>query len=114
MKVFLLFPLCLLILACENTQYADNSTPISDKQAIINLREDALRLSDQGFFDKAIATLERALRIEPNNALLWFDLAKQHASTEDTLTAKNIALKAMSLSENSVLKKQITNFITDL
>lgn len=100
--------------ACGTTHYIDTETPISEKQAVINLREDALILSDQGSFDKAKATLERALRIEPSNAVLWFDLAQLNAQTENLLSAKNLALRAINLSDNASLKAKIKKFINAL
>ncbi len=48
----------------------------SQKETVIaSLINDAEQYSSQGRTDQAVATIERALRIEPKNALLWHQLA---------------------------------------
>jgi predicted Zn-dependent protease len=48
-------------------------------------------------FDGASATLDRALRIEPNNPLLWIERGKLRLSESDTRQAESCARKALAL-----------------
>lgn len=45
----------------------------------------------------AAATLERALRIEPDNPLLWIELAKIREASGDSVQAENLARKALTM-----------------
>jgi tetratricopeptide (TPR) repeat protein len=48
-------------------------------------------------FDGASATLDRALRIEPNNPLLWIERGKLRLSESDPRQAESCARKALAL-----------------
>jgi Tfp pilus assembly protein PilF len=52
---------------------------------------------DAGRFGAAEGSLERALRIEPNNALLWIELAEIKAAQDDPDQAIEMARKALTL-----------------
>lgn len=45
----------------------------------------------------AAATIERALRIEPDNPLLWTELAKIRMQSNNAAQAENLARKALSM-----------------
>jgi tetratricopeptide (TPR) repeat protein len=45
----------------------------------------------------AVATLERALRIEPGNPLLWIELGKVHQSEAHYSQADSMGRKALQL-----------------
>jgi Tfp pilus assembly protein PilF len=45
----------------------------------------------------AASTLERALRIEPNNPLLWIEMAKLRHEEGNAAQAENLAKKALSM-----------------
>ena len=45
----------------------------------------------------AVATLERALRIEPNNPLVWLELATVHQAEGNHARADGLARKALAL-----------------
>jgi tetratricopeptide (TPR) repeat protein len=45
----------------------------------------------------AVATIERALRIEPDNPLVWIELAKVHQAEGDHARADGMARKALAL-----------------
>jgi tetratricopeptide (TPR) repeat protein len=45
----------------------------------------------------AVATIERALRIEPDNPLVWIELAKVHQAEGDHPRADGMARKALAL-----------------
>jgi tetratricopeptide (TPR) repeat protein len=49
-------------------------------------------------FPAAADSIERALRIEPNNPLLWFELAKIRFGQGNYSQADNLARKSISLS----------------
>jgi len=50
---------------------ADVDTKLSQQQPIETLLDATVHQVEQGDFDQASASLERALRIEPQNALVW-------------------------------------------
>jgi outer membrane biosynthesis protein TonB len=50
-----------------------------------------------GDLDGAAATLDRAIRIEPRNPLLWIELAKVDLARKDARQAENYGRKALSL-----------------
>jgi len=51
----------------------------------------------KGEFPAAIATLERALRIEPDNPLVWLELGQTHLSAKNPPQAESMARKAIAL-----------------
>jgi Flp pilus assembly protein TadD len=61
------------------------------------LLEQGRRQSADGEYDQAIASLERALRIEPGNPWLWLELAQIHRSAGNERQADAHARKALSL-----------------
>ncbi|HEY6643088.1 tetratricopeptide repeat protein [Povalibacter sp.] len=52
-------------------------------------------------FAVAASSLERALRIEPDNALLWIELGKVRQAEGNYVQAENMARKAVSMSSNA-------------
>jgi tetratricopeptide (TPR) repeat protein len=52
-------------------------------------------------FPVAAASLERALRIEPGNPLLWIELAKVRQAEGNYVQSENMARKAVSMSTNA-------------
>lgn len=50
-----------------------------------------------GNFVVAAGSIERALRIEPNNPLLWIELGKVRQAEGNYAQAENLGLKALSL-----------------
>lgn len=49
----------------------------------------------------AASSLERALRIEPDNPLLWIELGKLRLAEGNYVQAENMARKAVSMSVNA-------------
>ena len=49
----------------------------------------------------AAGSIERALRIEPDNALLWIELGKVRQAEGNYLQAENMARKALSMTVNA-------------
>lgn len=70
----------------------------SQKETVIaSLINDAKKYSSQGKTEQAIATIERALRIEPKNALLWHQLAAARMQQQQWQQAIVMARKSNAL-----------------
>jgi Flp pilus assembly protein TadD len=52
-----------------------------------------------GRYDLATASIERALRIEPANPLLWIELGRVKQAEGNRVQAENMVRKALSLAE---------------
>jgi Flp pilus assembly protein TadD len=52
----------------------------------------------KGDFGGATATVERALRIEPDNPLLWIELGQVHLAEGNAPQAESMGRKAVALS----------------
>lgn len=61
------------------------------------LVSEARHQAQEGEPDLALGTLERALRIEPNNPLLWIELGELHQEAGHQQLADNFAHKALQL-----------------
>jgi tetratricopeptide (TPR) repeat protein len=66
-----------------------------DPGVTLALREQSLEAASRGDNEQAIALIERALRIEPDRAELWIDLARLHLEEGDTTGAEQFARKAL-------------------
>jgi predicted Zn-dependent protease len=55
----------------------------------------AIRSSSHGDLDGASSTLDRALRIEPNNPLLWIELGRLRLAENDAHQAEGCGRKAL-------------------
>jgi tetratricopeptide (TPR) repeat protein len=55
--------------------------------------------ADQGDLDGAVATLERAIRIQPKNPRLWHRMAELRLHQEKPLLAVDLAKKSLSLAQ---------------
>jgi len=73
----------------------DGRAPTASPTAAL-LEQGRLQSAD-GEYDQAIASLERALRIEPGNPWLWLELAQIHRSAGNERQADAHARKALSL-----------------
>ncbi len=65
--------------------------------AALSLVGQAHKQSQSGDFEGAAATLERALRIEPNNPLLWIELGDLRLSQNSADQADSMGRKALAL-----------------
>ncbi len=83
----------LLLAGCT----ASFTTPPSKNSAVVSLIEQADNQSAAGQLDQASASLERALRIEPLNPLLWQHLAAIRIDQQQYLQAENLAKKSNAL-----------------
>ncbi|OQK18028.1 hypothetical protein AU255_09285 [Methyloprofundus sedimenti] len=83
-----------------------NSQPKSST-VVIALLSEADSSYKQGNLNESVATIERALRIEPRNALLLYKLATLRLQQGQPDMAENLAKKSELLAEgNAQLKRQ--------
>jgi predicted negative regulator of RcsB-dependent stress response len=68
--------------------------PSSGNTAVIALMHKAQQQSAAGRLDEARASLERALRIEPHNPVLWQELARVRLDQGQYRQAENLAAKS--------------------
>jgi Flp pilus assembly protein TadD len=73
------------------------AAPNSASVALLDQSRNARAAGELG---QAAAALERALAIEPNNALLWIELAEVRAAAGDGDQADMLARKALTLAGN--------------
>jgi len=74
----------------------------------------ARTLTARGDLDGASATLDRALRIEPNNPLLWIERGRLRLVQSDAHQAEGCAHKALALaSGDHVAQKQAGQLLVD-
>lgn len=86
--------------AAKGKQVADIALPaasLSGSPAVRELAGSAQKAMGQGDLTGSAATLERALRIEPNNAGLWSRLAEVRLLQGDLSQAEQLALKSSGL-----------------
>jgi tetratricopeptide (TPR) repeat protein len=70
--------------------------PVSENSAVVGLINTARAESDAGQYPNAIASLERALRIEPKNPKLWQEFARVRMKQGDYAQAENLAARSNS------------------
>lgn len=79
--------------------------PPSERPAVVALLDTARVDADAGRVDAAAASLERALRIEPRNAVLWHELASVRLRQGQSDQAASLAAKSNTLAgANRALK----------
>jgi Flp pilus assembly protein TadD len=71
------------------------AVPTPSASAVLLAQSQAAR--DAGDYGAAAASIERALRIEPNNAALWLEYAQLRMAEGDAQQAEALARKAVSL-----------------
>jgi cytochrome c-type biogenesis protein CcmH/NrfG len=74
----------------------------------------AQTLMSHGDFDSASSTLDRALRIEPNNPLLWIERGRLRLAESDAHQAEGCGRKALALaSGDQSTQKQAGKLLAD-
>ena len=92
-----------------------SASQVSQNTAVQNLYDQAMNYLSVGDFDQAEASLERGLRIEPNNPYLWFELARLSADYGNVKKARELASRAQSLAGGDrYLQGQIEQFVNGL
>lgn len=84
--------LLLLLSACATTPI--DSEPVSENAAVVALADMARNDVAAYQYARADASLERALRIEPRNARLWYELALVRSYQEQYRQAESLALRS--------------------
>ncbi len=73
------------------------SGPVPTQTATAALQQDSQMALERGEFARAVALLERAIRIDPNLPELWLDLARVHLKRGSATEAEQFARKALTL-----------------
>jgi hypothetical protein len=74
----------------------------------------ARTLMSHGDFDAASSTLDRALRIEPNNPLLWIERGRLRLAESDAHQAEGCGRKALALASGDLsTQKQAGQLLVD-
>ena len=82
--------------------------------ATATLIEQSRALHESGQSAQAAVTLERALRIEPNDPAVWLELARLRYAAADWAQAEQFARRAESLAGGDpALRKQAVELIAD-
>ena len=82
---------------------------IGEHPAVIALLDESQRSLDEGNNESAIAALERGVRLQPKNALLWHRLAAIYLKREEWRRVIPMAQKSISLAASD-RQLQITNW----
>lgn len=99
--------IALLMTGCVSTPPLPTPTE-SSNPAVLSLLDRARNDMASSHYTSAEANLERALRIEPGNALLWYELAQAAMQQDNLVQAENFALRAHSFSgSNHHLQRKI-------
>lgn len=93
-----------MLAACTTFAPTRESTPVTEQSAArasddaaSSLRRAAIRQLEQGHTEMASSHLERSLRIEPDSAEGYFQLARVRVAQGFVTEAKHLASKALSL-----------------
>lgn len=86
--------LVLILAGCAVVQPTRPRAVASSNPAVVALIDKAHRQSAAGELELAGASLERALRIEPRNALLWQELARVRLDLGFYRQAESLAAKS--------------------
>jgi cytochrome c-type biogenesis protein CcmH/NrfG len=74
---------------------AEPSAPKPQASATLALQSESQRAAASGDLPRAIQILERAIRISPDSAELWIELARLHLQEGDAAQAEQFARKAL-------------------
>ena len=99
---------------CAGIATDTEPTSASDKPVVVSLVHDAEGASAGGQHDRAIAYLERALRIEPRNPRLWHQLAQVRLEQGRYQQAVHLAARSNALAgKDKELKSSNWELIAD-
>jgi predicted Zn-dependent protease len=73
--------------------------------AVVALLGQAENQANSGDLEAAAASLERAIRIEPRNPLLWYHLATLRLAQQEAAQAEQLAVKSNSLAAGNRLQQ---------
>jgi len=78
---------------------------VSQPPAVLALLDQAEQQANAGELESAAASLERAIRIDPRNAVLWYHLATVRLSQGESAQAEQLAVKSNSLAGNNTAQQ---------
>ena len=78
---------------------------VSQPPAVLALLDQAEQQANAGELESAAASLERAIRIDPRNAVLWYHLATVRLSQGESVQAEQLAVKSNSLAGNNTAQQ---------
>jgi cytochrome c-type biogenesis protein CcmH/NrfG len=81
------------------------STVMASSPAVVGLLGQAEKQANSGDLEAAAASLERAIRIEPRNPLLWYHLATVRLAQQEAAQAEQLAAKSNSLAAGNRLQQ---------
>lgn len=83
------------------------TAPVARPQppAVVALLDTAERQANSGDLEAAAASLERAIRIDPRNPVLWYHLATVRLSQGDSQAAEQLAAKSNSLASGNTVQQ---------
>lgn len=84
---------------------APSPTPRPQSPAVVALLDTAERQANNGDLEAAAASLERAIRIDPRNPVLWYHLATVRLSQGDAQAAEQLAAKSNSLAAGNTVQQ---------
>ena len=73
--------------------------------AVVALLDTAEQQANAGDLEAASASLERAIRIDPRNPVLWYHLATVRLSQGDAQAAERLAVKSNSLATGNAVQQ---------
>ncbi len=73
----------------------ERATPKPQSTVTLALQDEAQRAATAGDLPRAIQILERAIRIQPDSAQLWIELARCHLQEGNAAQAEQFARKAL-------------------
>jgi predicted Zn-dependent protease len=86
------FALVLLLSACAALR--PGTVPVSENPAVLTLVEQARVEVTDNKLHSAVASIERAQRLEPRNPWLWQELARLHLTLGDHAQAESLAARS--------------------
>lgn len=99
--------LVLLLASCAVVPQTRTRPVASSNPAVLSLLDRAHKQSAAGELEQAGASLERALRIEPRNALLWQELARVRLDLGLYRQAESLAAKSNGFAaDNRTLRRE--------
>lgn len=105
--------LVVFLYACSTTMPLVQN-PVSTNQAVLSLIDTARQHRDRGDYASAGSSLERALRIEPDNGYLWKALAELNYAEGNYREAESLALRGNSYANSDGhLRKQLWSLVGD-
>jgi len=80
-------------------------TVTTSSPAVVALLGQAENQANTGNLEAAAASLERAIRIEPRNPLLWYHLATVKLAQQEAAQAEQLAVKSNSLAAGNRMQQ---------